>query len=216
MRKTDYNDLVHCRCGFTHDILWIHCDNCETWQHAFCYYHTEDEDKLPNHHQCDDCDPSNEVSQINWEMAKLKFGQPRHTATLGPFGLPIDDEVMWGPEDEDVEKHLFVIQSQFRRIATSLEPEMDLSRVAVSATNWPDTRFLVDASLGSEDEIWLRPEFLDPDGQRPKRRQILRAFLAAALKAWVYQAEKPRHTGDSALLYHYQQEIFVKREPAPN
>jgi hypothetical protein len=132
---------------------------------------------------------------------------------LGPFGFPIDEEVMWGPVDTEISNYLNIIGTILQGLASLLEPELHISNVSVSKDELSDTKYLIQMALGLGNEAWFQPEKLDPLTQRPKRRQVLRAILAAAVNAWIFSAPGTQvDSYDSILLFHYQQEIFSKRK----
>lgn len=132
---------------------------------------------------------------------------------MGPFGLPIDEQIMWGPDDGEIHNYLDIISSQLHGVANSLEPELEVSKACVDNSGNPDTSTLAQTVLGLNEDCWLRPEFTDPTKHRAKRRQLLRAILAAAMTGWVFHTpDPPRATYESTLLFHYQQEIFEKRK----
>ena len=209
----------------------MHCDGCATWQHAYCYYDTEDEAKLPDCHFCDDCKPIDEASlnqkldqlhiQLSKQQPKKVFQLGRHSADqqdghetqhLGPFGLPIDDEITWGPSHQEIRDYHDLVTSLLRNVANFMEPGMDISRDCVFSAKSPDTRFLLQEAVGLDDAFWSWPEIVDPEGHRLKRRQLLRAVLAAAMKTWIfYVPDVPPVSDDSILLFHYQEEILNKR-----
>lgn len=231
-------DPTCCRCGFTHNILWVRCDKCPTWQHAYCYYNTEDAAQIPRVHVCDDCSLDSKELSMQQMMGQLDIRsgildenkvrqllqrqlRSDETSTINQnnhierFGLSIEKDVMWGPEDEEISNHLLIIRSRLLYVANSLESELELSKETTTKIANPDTLDLIYTVLGQHDqEIWLRDEFLDPAKHRPKRRQFLRAILAAAISKWVFGDEDghTRDSEDSILLFHYQDEIFTKRK----
>ena len=227
----DFNDPVNCRCGFTHNILWVHCGGCSTWHHAYCYYNTEDKSKLPATHLCQDCDTKDEdsliraIQQIRIHQEEIeekrkgfieksaKAAMPSNTDhQLGPFGLPIDEEVMWGPEDDEIRNTMSLIGMHLQSVANSLEPGLNISKACFSDPNSPDTSLLVRTALGIDEWSQLRPEFVDPPTNRRKRRQLLRAVLAVALRVWIFDTPEPPPSYNSVLLSHYQKVVLKKSE----
>ena len=222
-----------CRCGFTHDILWIHCDECSTLQHAYCYYDSEVEAELPDSHLCDECKLDDETV-LSQEVAKLRIHLEKSDEKkrrelkqrsadvtgetglqdLGPFGLPVHERISWGPDDHTIQNYHSVIRSELHNIAHSLEPELNIPPPGMSdRAHSEDTALLVQMTLGAGDECWLRPDIEDPARYRPKRRQLLRAILAAAMAAWIFRIPDTLTVSyDSILLFHYQEEVLEKRK----
>ncbi|KEF50876.1 uncharacterized protein A1O9_13072 [Exophiala aquamarina CBS 119918] len=119
-------DPILCRCGFTHHISCIHCDECFSWQHTICYYNTEVDEDLPEKHICDECtevsvfkvslnalDPENDLARaMNLLDLHIKANKsptmqsPLHSdhenPALGPFAMPRDNEFFWGPADKEI------------------------------------------------------------------------------------------------------------------
>ncbi|KAF2187998.1 hypothetical protein K469DRAFT_748794 [Zopfia rhizophila CBS 207.26] len=58
--KDEYDDPIECRCGFSHFAsACVHCKNCLTWQHIWCYYDSDSLSAAPAAHTCDKCTAHN-------------------------------------------------------------------------------------------------------------------------------------------------------------
>ncbi|KAI8646483.1 hypothetical protein BD408DRAFT_269899 [Parasitella parasitica] len=57
-RSSDADSVTRCICGQGHNSgLMVQCDKCEVWQHCECI--GLNQDKLPDHYYCDQCQPEN-------------------------------------------------------------------------------------------------------------------------------------------------------------
>lgn len=55
-KEDEDNDPYDCRWGYFHYASSsVHCSNCYTWQHVWCYYNTDDKEEPPDDHTCDKC-----------------------------------------------------------------------------------------------------------------------------------------------------------------
>lgn len=219
-----------CRCGMSHEIPSLRCDECRTWQHIYCYYRTENAARLPFWHICDQCrvdqddatldDVMRDLDMYNENMDKKASDEPRESSdngqstSLKPFGLSIEREVMWGLGDDEICDSLRMVMTRLLNVANSLISQLEISREAISKADNPDTFDLVHATLGTDDpEIWLQPMFTDPARHKSKRRRLLQAILAAAVTQWALTSkDEAMDNWGSALLQCYQEEVWSQRK----
>lgn len=138
-QKAQPCESVRCRCGFTHHIASVFCKTCCTWQHTYCYYGTEDETKIPDCHRCDVCvataarDDSltDDMGQLSITTSNARLyhnrrslmapcSNPSSDDRLGPFGLPKDAELFWGPKDSFIHEQLRSCSSILQRFVLPL------------------------------------------------------------------------------------------------
>ena len=79
LEEDDYT--IKCICGFKHDDgNSVFCERCNTWQHTWCYYYDEENDRVPPKdeleailHFCTDCEPRsiNVHAAINRQKTRM-------------------------------------------------------------------------------------------------------------------------------------------------
>jgi len=243
--RNDYDDPIACRCGFTHEILCVHCEGCPTWQHAYCYYDTEEEVSLPEFHWCDDCSAEKSGNRreesLDEAFARLQIqfeendnqlllrtrrravvttafaGVEKVAAALGPFGLPGDEDVMWGPEDSEVTRTMELIASQVRRVATSIA-SADLKSpnfpITINGDN-VDLADLIKQSYGSSFEETIVSVLSEAGTSFVNQVRMLKALFATAIKSWVFHPRVPKpDTLDAIVLDSYCSNILARSKPA--
>jgi hypothetical protein len=72
------SSTIKCICGFSDDDgNTVLCEKCDTWQHIFCYY--ESNDHVPEVHECTDCTPR----IVDRKRAAEKQRQHRELPSIG-------------------------------------------------------------------------------------------------------------------------------------
>ena len=208
-----------CRCGFSHDLKSVRCRECGTWQHVYCYYGTEDDkDFNRREHVCDTCgktSPNDLESKLNLLKVEQQTAKDSKSQRLGPFESTHDEQIMWGPDDEEISRDMERIQMTIKRVAYSLDAELKITAEAVFHAKNPDTNILIQQVFGMHEEWQLRPEMIEPQEYPTKRRRLIEALVIAALTCWVFSIPRTQEkllNYDSALLFHYQQLIFKRRK----
>jgi hypothetical protein len=136
--KEEYNDPYDCRCGYFHYASSsVHCSNCYTWQHVWCYYKTDDKERAPETHTCDKCatqqdsalesDAILQQAMANLEIRGCPVRKQENLPNLNSkrsaiFDLPPDGD-FYGLDSKELHLKVRSITSVIDVIAHSLNSE---------------------------------------------------------------------------------------------
>ncbi|MCJ1474832.1 hypothetical protein MMC13_003492 [Lambiella insularis] len=218
-RKADEdNDPIICLCGFGHyGGSCIHCDICPSWQHLYCYYSTEEIKEAPDDHLCDKCQlisantclvtKGSELDDLSTAFQQLELAVKKHTLGVAEC----EEDVLWGPGENDISNTVGLIGQQIRRVANSICP---------LNSSFED---IFSGFLEKSDELatLLQQCFivkLDNNGKQlptkaepPTARSvdILKALTTVAVTEWVFYPTLPAVLSLKDLLFEaYQREII--------
>jgi hypothetical protein len=73
--KEAYTHPIECICGFAHFASsCVHCANCSSWQHIWCYYDGDDTSIPPKLHTCQKCTRSCSHALIADQLEETDLG----------------------------------------------------------------------------------------------------------------------------------------------
>lgn len=150
-KKDEDNDPYDCRCGYFHYASSsVHCCNCHTWQHVWCYYKTDDKERAPNDHTCDKCTAHQDSALesdavLQQAMANLEIragpiltqqGSPNsNSKRSATFDLPPNED-FYGLGAKELHLKARSITSAIEVIAHSLNNEnFELCRLSARSLN---------------------------------------------------------------------------------
>lgn len=157
-----------------------------------------------------------EPRHLETDLEGLTIGPDKDEENLwfGSFGLPSDERIRWGPNQDEIYEHLSILRLGIHRAAVALEPSLDMLNSAAVNTSNQDTRLLLHTALGPNTMSWPRIGNADPTPtQRGQRTQFLEAVLTASVQCWIIDSGTrcPENFAD-VLLHHYQQTVFDRRK----
>ena len=217
-------DPLTCRCGFTHNDFCLPCSTCRSWQHGYCYYKSDTIEKLPDDHRCDECQLKDHVSADRHQVSELpnKFenlqikdedAQERHIrrrqyCALIHFGE--DENVIWGPMDEEIVEQFQSLVFRIRNIASWI-PRMDdvlEKRLWEHVTKYKPLLDLFKVCFGMDEAEKIQSLLAVTDPV-----DILRAIIAAAVTNWsFYQTPHETQTIEGLVCEIYQELTLLKGE----